>query len=62
MIQTSITFRNDNPNTIWNKLAVKLGRNPTNDEAKAEVKRILNEVTIDMAGKGKLTYQRKRQN
>lgn len=38
----TITFRNDNPDTIWNVLAQKLGREPTNEEAKQEVIRILN--------------------
>jgi hypothetical protein len=40
-IQINVTVRNDNPNTIWNVLARKLGREPTNEEAIAEVKRIL---------------------
>lgn len=35
------TWSNPNPNTIWNKLAARLGRQPTNAEARAEVKRIL---------------------
>ena len=38
---TSVIVRNDNPNTIWNVLAKRLGREPTNAEAIAEVKRIL---------------------
>jgi hypothetical protein len=42
-LKTSVTFRNDNPNTIWNRLAARLGREPTNEEAKAEVLRILSE-------------------
>lgn len=37
----TFTVRNDNPNTIWNRLAARLGREPTNAEAKAEVLRIL---------------------
>ena len=41
MIQVNITFTNKNPNTIWNKLAAKLGREPTNEEAKQEVIRIM---------------------
>lgn len=41
------TWRNDNPNTIWNVLAAKLGREPTAAEAKAEVQRILAEAAID---------------
>lgn len=41
MIRVTVTWRNDNPNTIWNQLAARLGREPTNDEAIAEVKRLL---------------------
>lgn len=41
MIKTTITFTNKNPDTIANKLATKLGREPTNDELCKEVKRIL---------------------
>lgn len=40
-MQVTVTWTNRNPNTIWNKLAAKLGREPTNAEAAAEVKRIL---------------------
>lgn len=36
-------WRNDNPNTIANRLAEKLGREPSNAELIAEVKRILGE-------------------
>lgn len=42
-MKITVTFRNDNPNTIWNRLAAKLGREPTNAEATAEVKRVLRE-------------------
>ena len=35
------TWRNDNPQTIWNRLADRLGRQPTDAEATAEVRRIL---------------------
>ena len=35
------TWRNDNPQTIWNRLAARLGRQPTDAEAAAEVRRIL---------------------
>lgn len=59
MIQIFIKFYNANPNTIWNVLARKLGREPTNAEAKAEVQRIFEEVTIDLASKGKLPHQRR---
>lgn len=40
-MQTTITFTNKNPNTIANKLAVKLGREPSNTELKEETLRIL---------------------
>ncbi len=42
-MQVNITFTNKNPNTIWNRLAEKLGREPTHKEACEEVKRILSE-------------------
>ena len=44
---TRITWTNDNPNTIWNQLKARLGREPTTDEAIAEVKRIMGEARID---------------
>jgi hypothetical protein len=37
------TWRNDNPDTVWNRLAAKLGRPPTDAEVTAEVRRILAE-------------------
>ena len=44
-MQTTIRFENLNKNsekpTIWDALATKLGREPTNEEITAEVKRIL---------------------
>lgn len=43
-----ITFHNSNPDTIWNKLAEKLGREPTHAEACAEVRRILQETTAEL--------------
>lgn len=55
----SITWTNGNPNTIYNKLAAKLGRMPTNAEASAEVKWILAEGNAELATKGKLPWQRK---
>lgn len=41
MIHITITHRNDNPDTIWNRLAARLGREPTDAEAGEEVRRIL---------------------
>jgi hypothetical protein len=46
--------------TIWERLAKKLGREPTHKEACEEVKRILQESTVQLATKGKLRFQRKR--
>lgn len=43
-MQTTITFTNKNPNTIANRLALKLGREPSNTELKQEVLRILRSV------------------
>lgn len=43
-LRVTFAVRNDNPNTIWNRLAAKLGREPTHAEAKAEVQRILSEA------------------
>jgi len=59
-MRITTTWRNDNPNTIWNVLARRLGREPTNDEAAADVRRILEEATIDLAEAGKLPHQRGR--
>lgn len=59
MIVTT-TWHNDNPNTIYNVLARKLGREPTNAEVLADLRRISEEVMIELAGVGKLRYQRGR--
>lgn len=59
MIDVRITFHNRNPDTIWNRLAAKLGREPSKAEAIAEVRRIMSEVTVDLATRGGLTFQRK---
>jgi hypothetical protein len=42
-MHTTTTWTNDNPATIWNRLAARLGRQPTNAEAEAEIKRILSD-------------------
>lgn len=44
MIKIITTWHNPNPETIWNKLAKRLGRQPTNEEARQEVQRILSEA------------------
>ena len=46
--------------TIYAALKVKLNREPTNAELKAEVRRIIRESYVDAAGKGKLAHQRRR--
>ena len=46
--------------TIYEVLRDKLGREPTNAELCADVKRILAEATVDLAEKGKLRFQRRR--
>lgn len=43
-VAITVTVQNSNPNTIWNKLAARLGREPTNQEAADEVRRILREA------------------
>lgn len=44
--QIVTTWRNDNPDTIFNRLAARLGRTPTDAEAAAEVRRILRDEPI----------------
>lgn len=60
MIAVRVTWRNDNPNTIWNALARKLGREPTNDEAESEVRSIMTSALIALAEQGRLPHQRAR--
>lgn len=59
MFTVTTTWYNDNPDTVWNRLAAKLGREPTRAEAIAEVKRILESVLVGRATAGKLRHQRK---
>lgn len=40
-IAVTTTWHNAGPHTIWGKLAAKLGREPTDAETAAEVRRIL---------------------
>jgi hypothetical protein len=40
-MQYRITFQNDNPNTIWNRLAARLGREPSATEVREEIRRII---------------------
>lgn len=50
MVRINVTVHNDNPNTIYNKLKAKLGREPTSQEIKAEVHRILDEGRAEREG------------
>lgn len=59
MIRITTTWRNDNPDTIWNKLAVRLGREPTEAEGADEVRRILDEAAVERAMAGKMAHQRR---
>lgn len=43
-MKVTVTWHNAGPHTIWAKLAERLGREPTNAEARQEVERILNEA------------------
>jgi hypothetical protein len=43
-MEVTTTWINDNPATIYNKLAARLGRVPTDDEVRAEVARIMGKV------------------
>jgi hypothetical protein len=62
-VAVRITFHNDNPDTIWNKLAARLGREPTRQEAGDEVCRILREASdaqlVKRAEAGTLPWQRR---
>jgi hypothetical protein len=51
MLQVTTTVRSDNPNTIAARLAEKIGREPTNAELIAEVKRILREAREERSWK-----------
>lgn len=46
--------------TIYQALAIKLGRLPTNAELKADVERIKQDALVELAMRGKLAHQRKR--
>ena len=49
-MRVNVTWTNRNPDTIWNRLAAKLGREPTHAEACAEVKRVLGSKTSSPPG------------
>jgi hypothetical protein len=41
----TVTWHNAGPHTIWAKLAERLGRDPTTDECRDEIRRIQTEAT-----------------
>lgn len=43
-INATIDFHNGNPATVFNRLAARLGRHPTNAECAAEVRRIMRDA------------------
>lgn len=43
-MKITITWHNAGPHTIWGQLAKRLGREPTNQEAAEEVRRILSDA------------------
>ena len=45
-VKVTITWHSAGPHTIWDKLAARIGRQPTNEEAAAEVRRILAEARM----------------
>lgn len=51
MIAVTVTVTNNNPSTIYNVLARKLGREPTNAECRDEIHRILGEARAEREGK-----------
>lgn len=46
MIAVTVTWHNAGPHTIWGRLAERLGREPTKEEARDEVLRILRDEPI----------------
>lgn len=46
-VKITFTVTSTNPNSIWNQLALRLGREPSIQEAKDEVRRILSEAKHD---------------
>lgn len=60
MIKVITTWHNAGPHTIWGKLATRLGREPTRQEAADEVRRILEDAHCAAATAGRLPHQKKR--
>jgi hypothetical protein len=61
MVKVTVRFENlTGKPTIYSVLKEKFGREPTNQELKAEISRILEEFTVRRSEAGKLSWQRKR--
>ena len=45
-MKVTIRWHNSNPNTVYNKLAARLGREPKSGEVRAEVARIISEAQV----------------
>jgi truncated hemoglobin YjbI len=58
-VYVNFTVRNDNPNTIHNKLKARLGREPTTAELRDECLRIMSDATASLAAQGKLKFQKR---
>lgn len=54
-MKITVTWHNAGPETVWGRLAARLGREPTNAEAAAEVRRIIADAANARrdAGQGK---------
>lgn len=50
-MKITVTLHNAGPHTIWGRLAFKLGREPTDAEARAEVERILADARDNKVGR-----------
>lgn len=48
-MDTTVTWTNNNPNTVYNKLARKLGREPTREEVKKDLDRIMGKPPMNAA-------------
>lgn len=58
MIDITATWHNAGPHTIYAKLKERLGREPTHEEQKAEVSRILTEARWDRENPPQLAKDR----
>jgi hypothetical protein len=58
-IEVIITWHNAGPHTIWAKLAEKLGREPTQQEAADEVRRILRDAREDDLDRRGITQEQR---